>query len=438
VWSVVLIESGKYTPIKEVFRLKEGSRVSIRGWVYRYREFGDKAFIIVRDSTGVIQTVVEKNPSVVPELEKVGIEASLVLSGTVKEDKRAPGGKEVRVEKFKVVGLSHQFPITKDASPEFLLDVRHLWLRSRRMNAILKIRDTVFKAVHEYFRSQGYYEVHCPMFITAAVEGGATLFELDYVGKKRKVYLTQSSQFYLEALIFSLEKVYTIAPSFRAEKSRTRRHLTEFWHAEAEAAWTDMNGIIKVEEELITYVVKKVLEERLEELEFLKRNIEMLENVKPPFYRISYDEAIEILQKRGVEVRWGEDFGADEERVLTMQFDKPIILYGFPEEVKAFYHKNDPQRPEVTLAEDVLAPEGYGEIIGGGERISDEQELINKILKFGLRPEDYEWYLDLRRYGSVPHAGFGLGMDRLVMWIAGLPHIVEAIPFPRTVRRVYP
>jgi len=435
---VVLIESEGFVHIKEIFELDEGSRVKIRGWVYRYREFGDKVFIVVRDSTGIVQVVVEKNPGTIPELKKVGIEASLILSGYIKEDKRAPGGKEIRADYIKVVGPSHRFPITKDASPEFLLDVRHLWLRSRRMNAILKIRDTVFKAVHEYFRNHGYYEVHCPMFITAAVEGGATLFELEYVDKKRKVYLTQSSQFYLEALIFSLEKVYTIAPSFRAEKSRTRRHLTEFWHAEAEVAWLGLDGIVKVEEELITYVVRKVLEERLEELELLKRNIEMLENVKPPFYRVSYDEAIEILKQKGVSVEWGEDLGADEERTLTMQFDKPIILYGFPEKVKAFYHKNDPQRPEVTLAEDLLAPEGYGEIIGGGERISDEKELVNKIIRFGLNPEDYEWYIDLRRYGSVPHSGFGLGMDRLVMWIAGLSHIVEAIPFPRTIRRVYP
>ena len=435
---MVVIESLDFKPIREIFGLKEGSRVKTRGWVYRLRELGDKIFIVLRDSTGIIQIVAEKASISDEKLKGLGIEASLTVQGYVKEDIRAPGGKEIKADYVEVVGPSHKFPITKDASPEFLLDVRHLWLRSRKMNAILKIRDTVFEAVHEYFRKNGYYEVQCPMFITAAVEGGSTLFELEYVDKKKKVYLTQSSQFYLEALIFSLEKVYTIAPSFRAEKSRTRRHLTEFWHAEAEVAWLDFEGIVKVEEELITYVVKKVLEKRIEELEYLKRNIDLLENIKPPFYRVSYDEAIDILRKKGFDIKWSEDLGADEERALTLEFDKPIVLYGFPEEAKAFYHKNDPKRPEVTLAGDVLAPEGYGEIIGGGERISDEKQLIDKIYRFGLDPKDYEWYIDLRRYGSVPHSGFGLGMDRLVMWIGGLPHIVEAIPFPRTIRRIYP
>lgn len=420
-----------------MFEKPEGERVAIRGWAYRRRDLGKSVFVLVRDSSGIVQAVVEKKPELEEELGKLGIEASLVLEGVVKEDPRAPGGKEVRVEALRVVGPSCSFPITRDASPEYLLDVRHLWLRSRRMNAILKIRHTVFGAVHEYFRERGYYEVHAPMFITASVEGGATLFELEYF-KGRKVYLTQSSQFYLEALIYSLEKVYTIAPSFRAEKSRTRRHLTEFWHAEAEVAWAHLDDIIKVEEELIAHVVRRALDERLEELEYLGRKTEPLESVKPPFYRISYDEALDILRRKGMSVEWGEDLGADEERVLTLQFDKPIVLYGFPERAKAFYHKNDPERPEATLAADVLAPEGYGEIIGGGERIEDERELVEKIRRFGLNPDDYKWYVDLRKYGSVPHSGFGLGMDRLVMWVAGLPHIVEAIPFPRTIRRVYP
>ena len=335
------------------------------------------------------------------------------------------------------MGTSNNFPITKNFSREFLLDVRHLWIRSRKMAAILKIRSTIFGAIHEFFRSNGFYEVQAPMFINVAVEGGATLFSLKYF-EKGNVYLTQSSQFYLEALIFSLEKVYTVAPSFRAEKSRTRRHLTEFWHTEAEIAWYRMKDIIDFEEKLITYIVRKVLEKNREELEMLGRKIDLLENIKPPFYKITYDEALKILEKKGVYMEWGEDLGADEEYALTKDFDKPIFVYNYPEKVKAFYHKNVPNRPEVTLSVDLLAPEGYGEIVGGGERIEKEKELIQKIKKFGLNPSDYEWYIDLRRYGSVPHSGFGLGVDRLVWWICGLQSIIDAIPFPRTIRRVYP
>ncbi|MGK0549816.1 MAG: amino acid--tRNA ligase-related protein, partial [Pyrobaculum sp.] len=289
---------------------------------------------------------------------------------------------------------------------------------------------------HEYFRKNGFYEVHPPMFITAAVEGGATLFKVQYFDKI--VYLTQSSQFYLEALIYGLEKVYTIAPSFRAEPSRTRRHLTEFWHAEMEIAWAGMEDAVLVGEGVISHVVEKVLDERQEELRLLGRRIEPLEKAKPPFYRVSYDEAVDILQKKGFEIGWGDDIGADEERALSQDFDKPIVLYGFPEKVKAFYHRNNPRRPEVTLSFDVLLPEGYGEVIGGGERIYQAEELIEKIKRFGLNPQDYWWYIDLRRYGSVPHSGFGLGVDRLTMWIVGADHIRDVVPFPRDVRRTAP
>lgn len=331
------------------------------------------------------------------------------------------------------------YPINEDAAvadTEYLLDVRHLWIRSRKMQAVLKLRHTIFGALHQYFRSRGFYEVQTPMFITAAVEGGATLFKVDYFGQP--VYLTQSSQFYLEALIYTLEKVYVVAPSFRAEPSRTRRHLTEFWHAEMEIAWAGMEEAAKVGEELISYIVEKVLEERQEELKLLGRRTDALERIKPPFYWIDYDEAIEILQKKGLSIKWGDDIGADEERVLTTEFDKPIVLHHFPEKLKAFYHRNDPKRPEVTLSFDVLLPEGYGEVIGGGERIYEYKELVDKIIRFGLNPEDYQWYIDLRKYGSVPHAGFGLGVDRLAMWIAGVDHIRDAVPFPRDVRRTRP
>lgn len=419
----------------EIFQCEDGSRVAVRGWVYRSRDLGDKVFLVVRDSSGIIQAVFEGEGAT--EARRVDVEASVFVVGRVRSDKRAPGGKEIAGEAIELLGPSHKFPIARDTSREFLLDVRHLWIRSRRMQSMMKIRHTIFGALHGYFREHGYYEVHAPMFITAAVEGGATLFPVKYVDGST-VYLTQSSQFYLEALIFSLERVYTIAPSFRAEKSRTRRHLTEFWHCEAEVAWATLDDIMRVEEDLIWFVVQKVLEENQDELKSLRRSLDALERCKPPFYRISYDEAIELLSRKGVNIRWGDDLGADEERLLVEEFDKPVFVHRYPEKVKAFYHKSDPKRPEVTLSADLLAPEGYGEIIGGGERIDNLDELISKIKRFGLRPEDYAWYLDLRRYGSVPHSGFGLGVDRTVMWIAGLDHITDALPFPRTLRRVYP
>lgn len=419
--------------------LRSSGTATVRGWVYRKRELKDKIFVVLRDSTGIMQLVFSRGTEAFDVAQKLNIESSLVATGVIKEEPRAPGGKELHVQSVDWYYVGRPYPINEDAAQadsEYLLDVRHLWLRSRKMQAVMKIRHTVFGAIHEYFRSRGYYEVQGPMFITAAVEGGATLFKVPYFDGQ--VYLTQSSQFYLEALIFSLEKVYTIAPSFRAEPSRTRRHLTEFWHAEAEMAWYHLDDLMRVHEELISHIVSKVLNERVDELRLLGRKLEPLENIKPPFYRVSYDEAVEILKRKGVKIEWGDDLGADEERLLTLQFDKPIQLYGFPEKVKAFYHRNDPQRPEITLSVDVLAPEGYGEIIGGGERIYDESELVSKIERFGLNPKDYQWYIDLRRYGSVPHSGFGLGVDRVVMWIAGLDHIRDAVPFPRDVRRTYP
>ncbi len=418
----------------------EGKDVLVRGWVYRKRSFPTRIFIVIRDSTGILQAVVSsENANAFKKASELNIESSVIVKGTVKREPRAPGGYEIHVVDIPWSFPGFQFPINEDAAKadsEYLLDMRHLWVRSRRMQAVLKIRHTVFGAIHEWFRGQGFYEVQAPMFITSAVEGGATLFKVDYFGQT--AYLTQSSQFYLEALIFSLEKVYTIAPSFRAEKSRTRRHLTEFWHAEAEMAWAGLEDVMKVTEELVSHVVRRVLENNLEELSLLGRRTEPLENVKPPFIRLPYDEAVKILNEKGFNVKWGDDIGADEERALTLQFDKPIHLHHFPEVVKAFYHRNDPQRPETTLSVDVLAPEGYGEIIGGGERIFDYEELLGKIKKFGLNPDDYQWYLDLRKYGSVPHAGFGLGVDRLVLWICGLDHIRDAVPFPRDIRRLKP
>ena len=426
----------KAVPISEAVRRGEG-RVTVRGWVYRKRVLKEKIFLVLRDSTGILQLVLPRDRF--KNAEELNLESSLVATGTLVKEPRAPGGVELHVESIDWAYAGEPYPINEDAAvadSEYLLDVRHLWLRSRKMQAVLKIRHTVFSALHEYFRKNGFYEVQTPMFITAAVEGGATLFKVDYFGQP--VYLTQSSQFYLEALIFSLEKVYVVAPSFRAEPSRTRRHLTEFWHAEMEIAWADLEDAARVGEEVISYVVEKVLQERQEELKLLGRRTEPLERTKPPFYRVSYDEAIEILQRKGVKISWGDDIGADEERALTLEFDKPIVLYGFPEKLKAFYHRNNPKRPEVTLSFDVLLPEGYGEVIGGGERIYDAKELVDKIIRFGLNPEDYQWYIDLRRYGSVPHSGFGLGMDRLTMWITGADHVRDVVPFPRDVRRTRP
>jgi len=426
----------KAVPISEAVRRGEG-RVTVRGWVYRKRVLKEKIFLVLRDSTGILQLVLPRDRF--KNAEELNLESSLVATGTLVKEPRAPGGVELHVESIDWAYAGEPYPINEDAAvadSEYLLDVRHLWLRSRKMQAVLKIRHTVFGALHEYFRKNGFYEVQTPMFITAAVEGGATLFKVDYFGQP--VYLTQSSQFYLEALIFSLEKVYVVAPSFRAEPSRTRRHLTEFWHAEMEIAWADIEDAARVGEEVISYVVEKVLQERQGELKLLGRRTEPLERTKPPFYRVSYDEAIEILQRKGVKIGWGDDIGADEERALTLEFDKPIVLYGFPEKLKAFYHRNNPKRPEVTLSFDVLLPEGYGEVIGGGERIYDAKELVDKIIRFGLNPEDYQWYIDLRRYGSVPHSGFGLGMDRLTMWITGADHVRDVVPFPRDVRRTRP
>jgi asparaginyl-tRNA synthetase len=426
----------KAVPISEAVRRGEG-RVTVRGWVYRKRVLKEKIFLVLRDSTGILQLVLPRDRF--KNAEELNLESSLIATGTLVKEPRAPGGVELHVESIDWAYAGEPYPINEDAAvadSEYLLDVRHLWLRSRKMQAVLKIRHTVFGALHEYFRKNGFYEVQTPMFITAAVEGGATLFKVDYFGQP--VYLTQSSQFYLEALIFSLEKVYVVAPSFRAEPSRTRRHLTEFWHAEMEIAWADLEDAARVGEEVISYVVEKVLQERQEELKLLGRRTEPLERTKPPFYWVSYDEAIEILQRKGVKISWGDDIGADEERALTLEFDKPIVLYGFPEKLKAFYHRNNPKRPEVTLSFDVLLPEGYGEVIGGGERIYDAKELVDKIIRFGLNPEDYQWYIDLRRYGSVPHSGFGLGMDRLTMWITGADHVRDVVPFPRDVRRTRP
>jgi len=422
--------------IAELKGLDEGEHVRLAGWVQRKSELGGIVFIRMRDATGSVQVVLREENLSEQELidaRGAGIEASIIVEGSLRRDPRAPGGLEVIASKFILVGDSKDFPIKPGVGEEFLLDNRHLQIRTTKMRNALMIRMEVMRAAEEWFIKNGFVRVEAPTFVGAAVEGGATLFEVPYFGKK--AYLTQSSQFYLEAAIFSFENVYTIQPSFRAEKSRTRRHLTEFWHAEAEMAWADLNGMMDVVESLVKYIVEKVVERASDKLEALGRKIEAIEGRFP---RITYDEALELAKRKGAEIEWGEDFGTEVERLISLEFDLPVFVTHYPKKAKAFYHKQDPKRPEVVLCADLLAPEGIGEIVGGGQRIESEDELISRIVEEGLDPEDYKWYLDLRRYGSVPHSGFGLGIERTIRWIAGLPHIRDAIPFPRTPVRLYP
>ncbi|MEM4057638.1 MAG: asparagine--tRNA ligase, partial [Thermoplasmata archaeon] len=378
-------------------------KIEFKGWIYRTRESGKILFIIIRDSSNIIQCIVSKDNVSNTDFEnakKAGIESSVIVSGTLRKDQRAVTGYELDCDSFKVVNSAEPFPITKDKSDEFLSDNRHLWLRSREMTAILKIRSTIFYSLHEFFKKEGYYEVQAPMFVSSAVEGGSTLFEVPYFGAK--MYLTQSSQFYLETFIYALEKVYTVAPSFRAEKSRTRRHLAEFWHAEAEVAWVSNEEMMNIEEKMIEYIISSVLNERIDELKYLKRDISILQNIKIPFKRIEYKDIINIGKDVGLDIDYGADLGADEEYAITKKFEVPVFVTNYPIELKPFYHRPDPNNPKVVLNHDLLAPEGYGEIIGGGERIYEPKELFDRIEKEHLNPNDYSWYIDLRKYGSVP------------------------------------
>jgi len=429
----------EFTHISKIFEGKEG-KVLIRGWLHHKRSSGGILFWIIRDGSGYIQCTLEKKQfgESLKELEKLPVESVIEIEGIAKKEERAPGRYEISCQKVKILNKSEEeFPIAKKYhGPEFLLNNRHLWLRSRKMFLIMKIRSRVLHYLREWFENNGFTEFQAPIFTQAACEGGATLFPVKYFDQT--VYLTQSWQLYGEAAIFSLGKVYTIAPSFRAEKSKTRRHLTEYWHVEAEIPFCGLNELIKVEEELISYVCKKIAEECEKELKELGREAKDLLKVQPPFPRITYDEAINMLKKDGVKIEWGQDFGADEERILTKHFSLPFFVTHYPKEAKAFYHKLDPKNPKVTLSVDLLAPEGYGEITGGGERIADKEELIKRIKEEKLKPENYQWYIDLRRWGSVQHAGFGLGLERFVMWICKLKHIRDAIPFPRLINRVYP
>ena len=413
----------------------EKETVTIRGWVYRKREGKALIFLLVRDSTGFIQCTVQKDSPASKEAERLTIESSLSLEGKAKSDKRAPGGYEIEAESITIIGLAELFPITKDQSEQFIRDVRHLWLRSRRMNLVMKIRAEVMNLAREFFNKQDFTEVSPPMFISAAVEGGATLFGVKYFDQD--LYLTQSSQLYLEILIYALENVYCIAPSFRAEKSRTIRHLTEYWHIEGEWPFANMNDLMSFEEKLIAYICEQTTIKCKGELEELGVNITKLTAVKTPFPRITYTEAIELLRKKGATLNWGDDFGYEDEKILAEEFGGPFFVYDYPTAIKAFYCKTYRDRPDVALSVDMLVPR-IGEISTGGAREEDKGRLTKRIKETGLKEEDYDWYLDLRRYGTVPHVGFGLGLERVLAWMLDLENIIDAIPFPRTTRRFYP
>lgn len=413
----------------------EGESVDINGWVYRKRESKDVIFIVIRDATGIVQCTVKKKSPMWDVAEEVTIESSVLLSGAVRRDKRAPGGFEISVDKLEIVGLAETFPITKDQSEEFLRDVRHLWLRSRKMSTIMKMRSEVLRYIDDFFRSRDFFEVSPPMFISSACEGGATLFGIKYFDKQ--LYLTQSAQLHLEALIYSLEKVYCVAPSFRAEKSRTIRHLTEYWHVEAEWPFADMDDLMRLEEDLVSYVCQKTVENCKREMKSLGANVSKLVAIKTPFPRITYTGAIERLNSKDFKIRWGEDLGFDEEKALAKDFGGPFFIHAYPRQIKAFYCKTYRDNPDLVMSADMLVPR-IGEISTGGAREDDKGELLRRLREFGLREEDYDWYIDLRRYGTVPHVGFGLGVERLLGWMLDLESIMDTIPFPRTIRRFYP
>jgi asparaginyl-tRNA synthetase len=424
----------------------DGQEVTVRGWLYNVRSSGKIIFPIVRDGTGLLQCIALKNnldAEVFERARSLTQESSLEVTGTVRkvpEGKSAPGGYELDVRDltvFQLVSVEEPFPIApKEHGTEFLMDQRHLWIRSSRQHAILKIRHQIIRAVRDFFDERGFTLVDTPIFTPAACEGTTTLFEVGYFDDK--AYLTQSGQLYNEATAAAFGKVYCFGPTFRAEKSKTRRHLTEFWMVEPEVAYATLEDIMVLAEEFITYIVKSVLRHRREQLNVLERDASKLERIEPPFPRISYDEALTTLKNNGSEIEWGGDFGGSDETILSQQFDRPVMVHRYPAQVKAFYMEPDPSRPELALCVDVLAPEGYGEIIGGGQRASSLELLNQRIQEHGLPPEAFEWYLDLRKYGTFPHAGFGMGIERAVAWICGLEHVRETIPFPRMLYRLKP
>jgi asparaginyl-tRNA synthetase len=436
------------TTISEIGK-HEGQTVSIRGWLYNLRESGKLLFPQFRDGSGIIQGVVPKNavtPEVFEAVKTLTQESSVIVEGKVRADKRAPGGYELDVQNLQVVQRvpeSDPYPITpKEHGTDFLMEHRHLWLRSQRQAAILRLRAEIIKAARDFFDDRGFTLTDPPIITPAACEGTTTLFPVDYF--EDQAYLTQSGQLYVEATAMALGKVYSFGPTFRAEKSKTRRHLTEFWMVEPEVAYATLEDVMELAEGLISFIVKRCLERRRTDLETIGRDIAKLEKIAPPCPRISYDDAVKNLQegyaKGALESKfeWGGDLGSPDETYLSSQFEKPVMVHRYPAKVKAFYMEPDPQRPELALCVDVLAPEGYGEIIGGSQRMASHELLLERIHEHGLPESAFQWYLDLRKFGSVPHGGFGMGIERAVAWICGLEHVRETIPFPRMLYRLYP
>ncbi|MDA2922714.1 asparagine--tRNA ligase [Patescibacteria group bacterium AH-259-L07] len=414
--------------------------VILQGWIFNVRSSGSIYFLQFRDGTGEIQAVVSKkevDKKSWETCESLTIESSIELAGRVYKEKRSPYGYEMQVNNIKLISLAQEYPLGKKAHGiEFLMDHRHLWVRSQRQAAILKIRDEIIYAIRTLLKNKGFILTDAPIFTPTSCEETTTLFKTKYFNKT--AYLSQSGQLYLEALIYSLGKVYDFGPTFRAEKSKTRRHLTEFWMMDAEAAFVDHNENMKLQEQLVIYIIQQILKNRKRELKILERDILPLEKIKTPFEKITYDEIIQKLQKKGVKIKWGDDFGSDEETTISNMYHNPVFIEKYPAKTKAFYMKPDPDNPKLVLNNDLLAPEGYGEIIGGSQRIDDLNTLKQKIKEFKIDRKPLEWYIDLRRYGSVPHSGFGLGIERTVGWLCGLKHIREAIPFPRLINRLRP
>src|SRR5579872_4167023 len=431
---ITIAEAGKHV----------GETVRIPGWLYNLRKSGKIVFPLLRDGTGIMQCVAVKNnveEQVFEALKGLTQESSLTVTGSIRAEQRAPGGYEMDVQTAEIhqrVPESDPYPITpKDHGIDFLMDHRHLWLRSKRQHAIIRIRHEIVKAIRDYFDSNGFVLVDTPIFTPAACEGTTTLFEVQYF-EDEKVYLTQSGQLYNEADAMAFGKVYCFGPTFRAEKSKTRRHLTEFWMVEPEMAYATLEDVKQLAEDLIVYVVGRVVENRGADLAALERDITKLESVKAPFPRMSYDEAVKLLREKGSEIQWGGDFGGPDETMITEGLDRPLMVDRFPTQVKAFYFEPDPDRPELALGVDFIAPEGYGEIIGGGQRIYNLDLLLKRLEEHNLPREAFDWYIDLRKFGSVPHAGFGMGIERFVAWMCGLEHIRETIAFPRMLYRTRP
>jgi asparaginyl-tRNA synthetase len=424
-----------FISIEEALKKKSG-KVAVRGWIYRIRKMKDKIFIVMRDSSEIVQCVA-KTPKLVKEADELLMESSLELEGTLNKDKRAPNGYELIISKMNVIHKADDFPIGKDQSPEFLLDNRHLFIRSRKMSSIMKIRSTVFGAIHEYFRGKKFYEFQSPIMIPGGAEEGPTMFEVKYFD--RQMFLAQTWQLYAEAAMFGLEKLYCIAPSFRAERSKTSRHLTEYWHAEMEAAWINLDELMDYAEEMIKFVLKKVIKENKKELELLGRDVKKLEpSLKKKFPRITYDQALKKLEKKGMKVKWGKDLRTQEEEKLMEAYDRVVFVTHYPKDAMAFYKPKDPKNPKVAMCFDALGPEGVGELIGGSERDVSITEIVKSLEKIGEKVSDYHYYIDTRKYGSVPHAGFGMGTERLIRWICGLDSVKDAIGFPRTMQRTNP